>query len=304
MRLLHVKNGKGLEFTVSADRCADISRLSFGGDNFGYFAPCGYVAPAYYVAAGTGFMQGFTAGFLTTCGLTTVGPAANEEGEELPMHGNISYIPADNLYWTEDETQIVIHAEMKDEMLFGRKLRLLREIHCSRTENVVRIADTVVNDGSAPSPLMILYHMNMGYPLLSEDAQLTIPSAEVTPRNAHAGEDLDTWNKILPPTPGFEEQCYYHAFRGAKGSAGIGKATLFNPAIGKGIEISFDLNRLPYFTQWKMQGERDYVLGLEPGNCHVDGRRKMREEGKLEYIAPGESKRFSVTLKIIEEELK
>ena len=26
MRLLQVRNGKGLEFTVSADRCADISR--------------------------------------------------------------------------------------------------------------------------------------------------------------------------------------------------------------------------------------------------------------------------------------
>ena len=28
MRLLQVKNGLGLEFTVSADRCADIARLS------------------------------------------------------------------------------------------------------------------------------------------------------------------------------------------------------------------------------------------------------------------------------------
>ena len=32
MRLLQVRNGKGLEFTVSADRCADISRLIFRGD--------------------------------------------------------------------------------------------------------------------------------------------------------------------------------------------------------------------------------------------------------------------------------
>ncbi len=48
MRLFQVRNGKGLEFTVVADRCADISRLSFRGVNMGYFAPCGYVAPAYY----------------------------------------------------------------------------------------------------------------------------------------------------------------------------------------------------------------------------------------------------------------
>ncbi len=33
MRLFQVRNGKGLEFTVVADRCADISRLSFRGVN-------------------------------------------------------------------------------------------------------------------------------------------------------------------------------------------------------------------------------------------------------------------------------
>ena len=33
MRLLQVRNGKGLDFTVVADRCADISRLSFQGIN-------------------------------------------------------------------------------------------------------------------------------------------------------------------------------------------------------------------------------------------------------------------------------
>ena len=75
MRLFQVKNGKGLEFTVSADRCADISRLSVEGVNMGYFSPCGYVAPAYYDGVGDGFLKSFTAGFLTTCGLNGVGGA-------------------------------------------------------------------------------------------------------------------------------------------------------------------------------------------------------------------------------------
>ena len=39
MRLFEVRNGKGLEFTLSADRCSDISRLSFDGVNLGYFSP-------------------------------------------------------------------------------------------------------------------------------------------------------------------------------------------------------------------------------------------------------------------------
>ena len=61
MRLFEVKNGKGMELTVSADRCADIARLSYKGDNMGYFSPAGYVAPAYYDDKGTGFLKSFTA---------------------------------------------------------------------------------------------------------------------------------------------------------------------------------------------------------------------------------------------------
>ena len=76
-------------------------------------------------------------------------------------------------------------------------------------------------------------------------------------------------------TKDFEEQCYYHSFDK------IGCASLYNTDIKKGIKISFDAESLEYFVQWKMMGYNEYVLGLEPGNCHPDGRDKMREDGKL-----------------------
>ena len=38
---------------------------------------------------------------------------------------------------------------------------------------------------------------------------------------------------------------------------------------------------------------RDYVLGLEPGNCTPDGRNVMREKGLLDFIKPNEKKTFS-----------
>ena len=42
MRILQIRNGKGLEIHISADHCADISRLSLCGVNLGYFSPCGF----------------------------------------------------------------------------------------------------------------------------------------------------------------------------------------------------------------------------------------------------------------------
>ena len=295
LRLLQVKNGKGLEFTVSADRCADISRLSFRGINMGYFSPCGYVAPAYYDGVGDGFLKSFSCGFLTTCGLTAVGTPCEDEGEVLPLHGTIANIPAEHAYWEQDEEEIRIHARMIDERIFAHKLLLERTISCPLSDNKLVIRDTITNRGDTECPAMILYHLNMGYPLLSEKAILKIPSIKVTPRNERAAEGIDSWDKMLKPTACFEEQCYYHKFEKE------GKAVLFNPEIGQGVEISFDAGNLKYFTEWKMMGERDYVLGLEPGNCTPDGRDKLRASGELTILQPGESVTYEVSIRMLTE---
>lgn len=294
MRLLQIRNAAGMELTISADRCADISRLIFKGDNMGYFSPCGYVAPSYYDDRGDGFLKSFTAGFLTTCGLTAVGSPCVDAGEALPLHGTIGNTPCDRLWWTEDENNLYIHAEISDSRIFARKLHLSRVITVSKIESRFTVTDTVENQGDTESPIMLLYHMNMGYPLLSERSVVDISSTEVKPRNEHAAKDLDTWATVLPPTPGFVEQCYFHSFENE------GKASIYNPDIRKGLSISFDPKSLDYFTEWKMMGRRDYVLGLEPGNCHPDGRDVMRKEGTLKFLHPGEAITYEVTVTLYE----
>jgi len=293
MRLFEVRNGLGLEVTVAADRCADLYRVRFMGRNMGFFSPCGYVAPAYYDKDGDGFLKSFTTGFLTTCGLSAAGAPCEDDGESLPLHGTIGNTPADHIYWDETEDALRVHATVREARIFQRKLILRRTLTFSCRENLLTISDAVENHGDAPSPLMLLYHMNMGYPLLSERAEVVIPSKTVTPRNAHAAEDLDTHLKMLPPQPGFEEQCYYHSFEGT------GRAMIFNPDIGLGLEISFDTSVLDHFCEWKMMGVHDYVLGLEPGNCICDGRKAVREAGELKWIAPGERKEFAVQVRFL-----
>lgn len=289
MRLFEIRNGKGLMMTVSADRCADISRLSFDGENMGYFAPVGYVGPAFYDDVEDGFHKSFTAGFLTTCGLTSVGVPVEENGRKFPLHGTIGNCPAESIYAITTDKAIEINAVMIQGQLFTEKLVMNRKISCSLEDNSFTISDTVRNIGDQETPLMILYHFNMGYPLLSEQTELFIPADEVMPRNAHSAQDLDTWNKVIPPQEHFEEQCYYHQFSGKEG-----RAEIYNPAIGKGVRFTFDRKELDYFTQWKMMGVRDYVMGLEPGNCLPDGRLAMREKNDLKILKPGEEKTFCV----------
>ena len=295
MRLLEVNNGRGLEMVILPDRCADIARLRYRGINLSYFSPCGYVAPAYYESKGTDWLKSFTAGYLTTCGLQSVGSPCEDEGEILPLHGSIANTPSEHWYWTEDKEEFHVYAVIKDEGIFARKLRLHREIRISKTKNRFVIIDTIVNTGDRVEPFEILYHMNMGYPLLDEDSEVEIPSTNVLPRDEHAAEDIANWMKMLKPEIGYQERCYYHQF-----DNGYGRASIFQPKLNIGIEISFDANELDGFVEWKMMGVRDYVLGLECGNCYPDGRDVMRNNGMLKFLQPGESKTYEVAVQVYE----
>lgn len=293
MRLLQVENGKGLMMTLSPDRCLDISRLRVGGINMGYFSACGYVAPAYYEGTGDNWLKSFTAGFLTTCGLQAVGTPCTDDGEELPLHGSIGNLPAEQVYWQEDEEKICVSGVIKDEVIFSRKLVLRREIEISKKENSFVIRDEMENRGDRVEPLEVLYHMNMGYPLLDEESVVKVPAKEVLPRNDHAAEDIENCLRMEKPQAGYEERCYYHKFDQKEG-----KASIYQPKLGIELEISFDAENLDGFVEWKMMGVRDYVLGLECGNCYPDGRDVMRRTGMLKFLQPGESRRYEVKVEV------
>lgn len=289
MRLYEVNNGKGLMMTVSPDRNGDITRLRYRGMNLSYFSPCGYVAPAYYDSIGSNWLNSFTAGFLTTCGLQAVGSPCIDGGEELPLHGSIANLPCEQSYWTQENGALLIHTTTKDETIFGRKLRLSRELRVSTEKNSFVIMDTIANTGDKEEPMEILYHMNMGYPLLDEESVITIPSIEVLPRDDHAAEDMENWMRMEKPTAGYQERCYYHKFADGEGSAEI-----YQPKHHVRLKITFDANELDGFVEWKMMGIRDYVLGLECGNCYPDGRDVMRKNGMLKFLSPGEEKKYCV----------
>ena len=285
MTLIQVRNGLGLEITFSADRAMDISRVSFKGDNLGYFSPCGYVSPFLYDNKDTGFLKSFTAGFMTTCGLTAVGSPCTDGGEELPLHGSIANTPCESYAYRETDDEIIITAAVRDAAIFAHQLILEREYTVSKRCNKVTLCDRISNIGSTVAPLQVLYHCNMGYPLLSENTVLTVPVTETIARNAHAEDGIENCFVMEKPQRGYEEKCYYH-------KSADGTAAIYNPDSNKGVKISFDKDELPFFTEWKMMGEYDYVLGLEPGNCLPDGRDVMREKGYLQFLNPGKCKAY------------
>lgn len=301
IRATDIQNGP-LNLTVCADKGMDFPYLSYKGVNMGYIAPCGLVKSSYYDDKGIGFLRGFFAGFLTTCGLTHMGAACEADGKHYGMHGRVNNIPAEEysakLVEDDDGSRSVISGQMRQGVLFGENLTMHREVTIDCGEKSFAFTDKVTNRGFKREQHMILYHFNMGYPLLDESAELLIPHSHVEARDPHAQTGFAEKLMIPKPIHGYQEMCYFYKL--CKDSDGQTFAGIYNHNLGFGVSLEFDGNLLDHFTQWKMVGEGEYALGLEPGNATPLGAAKERELGHVKFLEPWESRTYRFTIRILE----
>jgi len=301
IRAFDINNGTGLEFTVLADRCLDISKLAFKGVNGSYLSKVGLVSPAYYNGSDISFLYHFFAGFLTTCGVRNVGSSCHDNGEFFGMHGLISHIPAEEVcastVWDGHVPVMTISGLIREARFFGENMFLRRKISCPYGQNRIRIHDCVENAGFKSELLMLLYHFNLGYPLLDADATLLSPSKTVIPRDDEATKGINAWPYMQPPTPAYAEQVFYHDLK--TDTEGNTCVALVNRRLELGIAIHFNKKQFCNFAQWKQMGEGEYVLGLEPCNCYVGGRLDPMNKEIMQHLEPGESKCFEIEVEIL-----
>ena len=301
VKAFDINNGSGLNFTVLTDRCLDIAGLSFNGINCSYISKTGIVSPEYYNENGIGFLRNFFGGFLTTCGLRNVGSPCEENGEFFSLHGRISNTPGEEVCssteWIDGVPTLTITGKMREARLFGENLVLGRKIICKYGENKITIQNTVENCGFKREALMLLFHFNLGYPLLDEDAILVTPTKQLTPRDEEAVKGEASSNLCQQPTPDYSEQVFYHNLKSDPN--GDTCVALINKKLKIGLALHFNKKQLFNFTQWKQMGEGEYVLGMEPCNCYVGGRVDPRNSGILEYLEPGNIKNFDLTIELL-----
>ena len=301
VEMIDVQNRSGMHFDVNVSRGMDIPYLDFCGENIGFISPCGVVSPEYFDDKGLGFLKSFTAGFLTTCGLKVAGAPCEYEGTSYGLHGNLSHTPAENVSCRIEENDgtpcAVIRGTVRDAVIFGDKMSLEREIRCNYKERKFTLRDKVTNEGYKKVRQMILYHCNIGYPVLSPESEIYIPSLEVRARNGHALEGIDSWMKLQEADPDYEEMCYYHKLK--PDADNHSTVAVYNPQLDLGIAIEVDLGTLDHFVQWKMMGAGDYVMGLEPGSSTIDGLEDAVKNGSMKYLEPGESREYELTFHIL-----
>ena len=302
VRIADVRSGSGLRFQVTLDRGMDISTAEYKGTALAWRSPNGDVHPGFYDPKGLGWLKSFPGGLVTGCGLTHAGAPCTDDGEELGLHGRLSHTPATHVEatteWEEDRCTFKISGIIRENTLFKQNLVLHRSIEVELGSSMFTIRDTVVNEGFRPTPLMLLYHINLGWPLLDEGAALMLNAESMAPRDAEATKGVDAATRIPDPVPGYKEQVFFYEL--APDWSGFATALLANRRLNLGLYVDYRQKELPKFTEWKMVGEGEYVLGMEPANCLVQGRAKERERGTLKTLDPGEKREFLVRIGVLD----
>ncbi|HPK23834.1 MAG TPA: aldose 1-epimerase family protein [Candidatus Hydrogenedentes bacterium] len=297
--------GSGLEFTVLLDRGMDIASASFQGKAMGWRSTTGNVAPQYFEPEGLRWLRSYFGGLVTTCGLTRVGaPGADSALQGDGLHGRISHIPARDIQvsqaWEGDRYLLSVSGVMRETSVFGENLTLRRTISTELGASSFRIRDVVCNEGFTRTGLSLLYHCNIGWPVLDQGSRMIAPVRALAPRDSAAEKGMETWDVMDAPTHGYREKCYYHdMIPDKKGEVTVALVNDGFPDNGFGVYIRYNKKELPRFVQWKQMGEQVYVCGLEPCNCGIEGREKDEALGLLDMLNAGEERAFNLEFGVL-----
>ncbi len=291
-----------LSLEVVVDRGMDIAGARVRQMQVGWQSPTGIVAPWLMEQRDAQFLRAFYGGLLTTCGLDHVGHPTDRSAERfayphralehLPMHGRISGTPARLLGYGVEETErgpvAFVAGTVAQVAVFGEHLVLSRRISIAYGDCRITVADTVTNSGYASSPLAMMYHVNLGWPVLA-------PGAVVSVGGEHAAGDVIA-AEITAPVRGSAQRVAAYAMR--PGGDGRASASLVNPRVDAhhagGVRLSWDATALPSMVRWQVANTAGhYVLGLEPSTARMD---EASGTEAFPVLEPGESRALGVAI--------
>ncbi|MCH1496359.1 MAG: aldose 1-epimerase family protein [Rubripirellula sp.] len=248
---------------------------------------------------GIGWLEGFDE-LVVRCGLESNGaPEYDPAGHLLyPLHGRIANLPAQSLSIEYDEAsgRLDVIGEVLESRLFIKRLRLRSRIRFHAGSAEISLLDDVTNDLSKPATMQLLYHINLGQPILEAGSVLEVPVATLAPKDELSAKEIDQWNQFNGPETGYAERVYFAELKSDDTASTT--ALLRNANQTRGFAVSFNTAKLPRFILWKNTAavSDGYVVGLEPATNFPNTRSFEQSQGRVLELQPEETVSFRVTL--------
>jgi hypothetical protein len=317
IRMLEFRTGSGLRFTVLIDRCMDIADCEHNGRAIGWHSPTGFRHPGLHEYEGEGglsWLRSFS-GLMVTAGLDHTLFMHDDDADHYnyaprqqvssSLHGRVGTIPARltgyGERWEGDRCILWCEGVIQQATMFGEDLHLHRRIEADVGGDAIRLHDRVVNHGFYRTPHMLLYHINVGHPVLAEGARYLAPLVDVV-WAAHAGDDYRKSGVGYAAMPGpqaaFHEQVWQHEM--AADADGHVPVALVNDALGFGFQVETSKAQFPCQYEWQALQAGQYALGIEPSTNHVLGKGFARERDELIRLDHGEERRYDTTFSVLD----
>lgn len=305
LRFLRFRTGSGLSFDILVDRAMDLGGMTYHGVPIGWNSPAGFRHPWLHevdAEDGLGWLRSFS-GMMNTCGLDHIMAAAEDTAGHYfypdrervfhGLHGRISYQPARltgyGERWEGDRCFLYAEGEIRQAAMYAENLVLERRIEVEVGTDTVHFQDRVRNLGFYPTPHLLLYHVNLGWPVVDERTRLVAP-IEATPFTAHDPEATEFGPiQQAEPQSRFYQQVYEH--RVAMEPDGTAHAALVNGSFetpagerGIGLEIAWDHQAMPALFQWQNLQEGNYVVAMEPATVHGGNREDWKARNEIRTL--------------------
>ncbi|MEL7336602.1 MAG: DUF4432 family protein, partial [Planctomycetota bacterium] len=295
-----------------------IWKIESAGLTYGWESPVGE-APVHPMhvplqqADGIGWLCGFNE-LLTRCGMQSNGAVEFDENDRLryPLHGRVGNLPAGSISIDYDSAsgRVDLIGHVVESQMFVKRLHLRSRVRVYAGGRDVEILDDVSGELSTPQTMQMLYHINIGSPILEENARIVAPIARLTPKDDHAAQDMtsdtatasgnaDDWSRIPAPTTGYSERVFFVEPQADDGDRT--RIMLKNADGDAGMGISYGTKQLPHFVVWKNPGAiaDGYVVGLEPATNLPNRHSFEKQHGRVVMLEDDTPYAIRLTLHVL-----
>jgi hypothetical protein len=317
-RFLDVRTGSGLRFSVNVDRGMDPGYAEFNGASLAWLPPKIFPAPSFWENDDHAWVRFILGGLCNTAGLVTIGNPQTVDVSHFKFHSRpedrygthdrVAILPASHFNygerWEDERCFLWAEGTVRQEITYGENLLLRRRYEAELGASSFKLRDVVRNDGFYPTPHQLLYHFNIGYPVVDEGAELLASISDEVGGSIFDEEtgSADRYRTFTGPEAGFFAEGYEIPM--AAGTDGWVSAAIVNRGFtgidgGLGVSLRYNPATLPTYLEWRMMGEGLYAVGMEPSTNGFQTIPELVEAGYPIMLEPGEERVYELEFGVL-----
>lgn len=313
VRYVEFRTGTGFSFKIAVERGMDVGYCEYQGQSLAWIPSTALPAPWYFEAQDQfGWLRTALGGLITSAGMIHIGnpetadvshynfPARAQE--TYGVHDRMAMIPGQLTHygerWEGDECILEAEGKVVQAQTYGENLVLTRRYTARLGESRFFMRDEIENAGFLPTEHMLLYHMNIGFPMVDDGAELVAPVTKppVIPAGLPVGE-ANQYTRFIAPQKDWLLQGFELDM--AAEPDGSVPVAIINPRLNQGVYVVYNKAQMPVYLEWRMMGEGQYAVGIEPCT-NTFGRQIARDLGQLITLQPGEKRVYDLEVGILE----